>query len=99
MSFILNIKKAGVEAIKELYEVDVNPNELLVNETKSEFEGDYTLVIFPLLKRLRQKPEVAGERVGEFLLREYADLFCSFNVIKGFLNLSIANPALGAFLQ
>ncbi len=99
MSFILDIKKAGAEGLKELYEVDVNPDELLVNETKPEFEGDYTLVIFPLLKLLRQKPEVAGERIGEYLLREYADLFCGFNVIKGFLNLSMANPALGSFLQ
>ena len=99
MSFINEIKKAGTEAFLQLFQEKIETDELLVNETKPEFEGDYTLVLFPLLKRLRQKPEALGNAVGHFLVEKHPDLFARFNVIKGFLNMSLSDKLFGAFLQ
>ena len=99
MSFIADIKQAGAEAVQQLFQVTIAPEDLLVNETKPEFEGDYTLVLFPLQKRLRQSPEVLGRQLGDYLIREQDRLFVAYNVIKGFLNLRLADGLLQQFLH
>lgn len=99
MSFILEIKQAGVEAIRQLFQVELQAADLLVNETKPEFEGDYTLVLFPLLKKLRQKPDALGTAIGDYLIKNVPDLFSEYNIIKGFLNLSLSDSLYNNFLQ
>ncbi len=99
MSFIQEIKNAGAAAIHSLFQVEIKPGELLVNETKPEFEGDYTLVLFPLLKVLRQKPEKAGAVIGDYLLENLPGLVSGYNVIKGFLNIRLSDDKIGHFLQ
>ncbi|MDR2122316.1 MAG: arginine--tRNA ligase [Flavobacteriaceae bacterium] len=79
------IKELSIEAIKTLFEVDVTAIE--IQTTKNEFEGDYTLVVFPLVRELKQKPEVIANKIGEHLVQKKE--FDSFNVVKGFLNLSL----------
>ena len=62
-----------------------------INQTKPEFEGDYTVVLFALLKPLKQSPDALGKALGEQLINTNSHLFSSYNVIKGFLNLTISD--------
>ena len=61
---------------------------LEVQENKTEFEGDFTIVIFPLVKQLKKSPETIGMEVGEALTTQ-TELFESFNVVKGFVNVKV----------
>lgn len=91
MSIVSTIKEAASEAIKSLYNIEVAAKDITVNATKPEFEGDYTIVIFSLVKQLRKSPDAAGNELGNYLTQHNADLFTSFNVIKGFLNLVVSD--------
>ena len=77
------------EAVKAIYGVDIATAALQVQPTRKEFEGDYTLVVFPLLKISRQAPDVTGNAIGEWLLANCAEI-SAFNSVKGFLNLSLS---------
>ena len=83
--FISQIVASTVEA---LYGA-VNPAQLQIQKTRKEFEGDYTLVTFPLLKMSRKSPEATATEIGEHIVANNPQI-SGFNVIKGFLNLSIA---------
>lgn len=87
MDFIL---EAAIRAVKTLFATDINPESLSLQQTRKEFEGDVTLVVFPLTKFSRKSPEQTATAIGEFLVNEVA-IIDSFNVIKGFLNLSLKN--------
>lgn len=77
------------EAVKILYNSDV-PEELIqVQETRKDFKGDFTLVVFPLLRFSKNTPEKTGETIGEYLIKNFSAV-SEFNVIKGFLNLEIS---------
>ena len=99
MNITSKLKQAATITIKELYTVDINENDILVNATKPEFEGDYTIVLFALIKQLRKSPEVLGNEIGEHITKNNPTLFSSFNIIKGFLNLVIADNYWLNFLQ
>ena len=85
---IFIIEKA-VEAIKDLYGSEVNANQLQVQVTRKEFEGDYTLVVFPLLKMSKTTPENTGNAIGEWLKTNVPEI-SAYNTVKGFLNLSFS---------
>ncbi len=93
------IRQASREAIEKLYELSFTNNDILINETKPEFEGDYTLVLFSFIKQLKKSPEQLGKEIGDFLLENNSSLFASFNVIKGFLNLTVKDRYWFDFLQ
>ena len=76
-------------ALKRLYNFDADDNLIQLQNTRKEFEGDITLVVFPFLKYSRKKPEQTAEEIGT-VIQEQVELVNSYNVIKGFLNLSIA---------
>ncbi len=78
-----------IAAIKELYQVEVNPAQITLQKTKKEFKGHYTLVTFPLLKISRKNPEQTAEEIGT-RLADSSPIVSEYNVIKGFLNLTIA---------
>ena len=80
--------KAGVEA---LYGQQVQDKMIQLQETRPEFEGELTLVVFPFLKMSRKKPEDTAQEIGNYLVEKVPEVISRFNVIKGFLNLSI-NP-------
>ena len=84
-----NISKAVVSAVKSLYGIEVAENGIQLQKTKSDFEGDITLVVFPFTKTARKQPEVIGNEIGQWLT-ENTDIVDKYNVIKGFLNLSIS---------
>lgn len=85
-------------AIKELYGADASTLQITLQKTKKEFKGHYTLVTFPLLKISRKNPEQTAEEIGKWLL-EQSPVVSDFNVIKGFLNLSIAPAVWVELLQ
>ena len=91
MGVVQAVQQAVALKITELYSMDLKPEDIQVNETKPEFEGDYTVVLFSLIKTLKKSPEALGNELGEKLLAANTDLFSRFNVIKGFLNLSITD--------
>lgn len=76
-------------AIQILYGVAIAPEQAVLQKTKKEFEGHLTLVVFPFLRISKKSPEQTAQEIGEYLL-EHESSVASFNVIKGFLNLTIA---------
>ncbi|QYN48503.1 arginine--tRNA ligase [Apibacter sp. ESL0432] len=81
------IKEQSIQAIENLFQQKVEDVEIQI--TKDEFEGDYTLVVFPFVKLVKQKPEEIANKIGSYLTAK--EEFIAFNVVKGFLNLSL-NP-------
>lgn len=76
-------------AIQTLYGVAIAPEQAVLQKTKKEFEGHLTLVVFPFLRISKKTPEQTAQEIGEYLL-EHEPSVASFNVIKGFLNLTVA---------
>ncbi|MFN4313363.1 MAG: arginine--tRNA ligase [Chitinophagaceae bacterium] len=91
MGVVQEIKPRVVKAISALYQLEIAADQLTINVTKPEFAGDYTVVLFALVKSLRKSPEQLGQELGAWLTEHDVDFFSSFNVIKGFLNLEISN--------
>jgi arginyl-tRNA synthetase len=86
------------KAIHELYSVNVPANEISLQETRKEFEGDTTLVVFPFTKASKKSPEQTGEEIGAYLKKSTA-IVTGFNVVKGFLNISIAGDFWKTFFE
>lgn len=83
------ISTAVLSALQSLYGITPEATAIQLQKTKKEFEGHYTLVVFPFLKASRKKPEETAQEIGEVLLKNEPAI-ASFNVIKGFLNLVLA---------
>ncbi|MCR5533567.1 MAG: arginine--tRNA ligase [Bacteroidaceae bacterium] len=86
------IMKAVQAVIEELYGQQVPEKMVQLQETRAEFEGQLTLVVFPFLKMSKKAPEATAQEIGEQLVAKVPEVISKFNVIKGFLNLTI-NPA------
>lgn len=99
MAIVPVIQSAVSAQIKQLYQLDLEPASITVSETKPEFEGDYTVVLFALLKTLKKKPEELGNELGQALVAGNTALFGGFNVIKGFLNLTVSDSWWLQFLK
>lgn len=99
MSIVYKLKGIVSEALNNLYNLNIPVEEVLVNGTKPEFEGDYTIVLFSYTKPVRKSPEVIGNELGNYLVQNNPELLISYNVIKGFLNLSIADSYWVNFLE
>lgn len=85
------IISAVAAGIKQLYGQDVPESAIQLQTTKKEFEGHLTLVVFPFLKISKKKPEDTAQEIGNYLKTNAADIIADFNVIKGFLNLTISS--------
>ncbi|MFP5039982.1 arginine--tRNA ligase [Parasediminibacterium sp. JCM 36343] len=99
MSIAQQIKQATAKAIESLYNVSLAENVILVNATQPAFEGDYTVVLFAFVKQLKKSPDALGQELGSYLVSNYPQLFTGFNVIKGFLNISVKDSYWLVFLQ
>ena len=86
------IEQAAMAAVKALYGQDVPEKMVQLQKTRSEFEGSLTLVVFPFVKMARKSPEQTGHEIGQYLM-DNCEAVSKFNVVKGFLNLSIADAA------
>jgi arginyl-tRNA synthetase len=84
------LKDKIIEAVKVLYNSEVPGDLIQLQETRKEFKGDFTLVVFPLLRFSKNTPEKTGENIGNYLLESFP-LVSGFNAVKGFLNLEISD--------
>lgn len=98
MNIEQTILQSAVEAVKTLYGADIETSALQLQKTKAEFEGSLTLVVFPLLKLSRKKPEDTAEDIGRYLA-ENCPAVDRYNVVKGFLNMVISPAAWTALLN
>ena len=89
------ISKAAGEAAKALYGMEPSEKMLQLQKTRSEFEGNLTLVVFPFVKAAKKSPEQTAQEIGEYLTANCPAVE-KFNVVKGFLNLSVGD---GAWLE
>ncbi|MBQ6189626.1 MAG: arginine--tRNA ligase [Bacteroidaceae bacterium] len=90
MEITKRIALAAAAAIKEMWGQEVAPESIQLQETRPEFEGNVTLVVFHFLRMSRKRPEETAQLLGECLMREVPDVVARFNVVKGFLNLVVA---------
>ncbi len=90
MKTIESILQKGVtEAAKALFDADIDAPSVQLQKTRKEFEGDFTVVVFPLVRIAKKSPEETGKTIGEYLQTHLPEVI-GFNTVKGFLNLSIA---------
>lgn len=90
MNIEQHIIAATVAAVKELYNQDLPENQVSLQDTRTEFEGQITIVVFPVVRFSKKSPEATATDLGEYLVQHLPEV-TAFNVVKGFLNLSIAD--------
>ncbi len=99
MSLAAQIKHATYTALLELFPgADIAETSITVNQTKPEFKGDYTIVLFPFVKLLRMKPDELGNKLGAALLST-STLFDSYEIVSGFLNMTVNDNFWSGLLQ
>ncbi|HLF65625.1 MAG TPA: arginine--tRNA ligase [Saprospiraceae bacterium] len=87
---ISDVNNLIVTAVEAIYRHQVDPQSLVINQTRPEYDGQYTVVTFPLAKQLKKNPEDVGKAIGEKLVAQ-GSIVSSFQVVKGFLNLSLTD--------
>lgn len=92
MTIEQKLSDAVISGVNALYGTDISVDQIQLQKTKKEFQGHLTLVVFPLLRMSKTTPEQTAQDIGDYLCRN-TEIVDSFNVIKGFLNLTIAAPA------
>lgn len=89
MGVVTVLQEVVTKEISNKYQLEAENLNFQVQETRPEFEGDYTIVLFALAKTMKKSPEAIGKELGETLINNENGLFSNFNVVKGFLNLTI----------
>ena len=92
------LKQKISEAVNSLYTLNTTPEEVLLQETRPEFEGDATLVAFPYIKISKKSPEETGKQIGDYLT-QHCDIVTGYNIVKGFLNIVISNTYWESFFS
>ncbi len=90
MTIIDSLTQTISLALKDLYAIGQAPADIVLQDTRRDFKGDYTLVVFPYVKQARKSPEAVGQEIGSYV-KERLDVVDGFNVIKGFLNFEVAD--------
>ena len=93
------LREAVLECLQSLYNKKFTGDDFQVSQTKPEFDGDYTVVLFSLVKSLKKSPEVLGKELGDTLTEKHSFIFSNYNIIKGFLNLTVIDTFLLEFLE
>ena len=99
MSVVTEIKYIAAQALSSLYNLSIEESAITINETKSEFEGNYTIVLFAFTKPTRKSPDALGKEIGDYLLQYHASIISNCQVIKGFLNLTVSEQYWRSFLS
>src|SRR3954466_9057491 len=99
MELVPGIKLAVQTVLAEKYNHRIDTEDILVNETKPEFSGDYTVVLFSFSKILKTSPDKLGQVLGEGLMTAQPEWFAGYNILKGFLNLVLGDVVLTGFLD
>jgi len=98
MNIVSIIQQGVIQGALQLYNLEINAEDVPLNTTRKEFEGDYTLVVFPFTKHVKKNPEAIGNELGAYVV-EHVQYIKDFNVIKGFLNLVVDDQYWHDFLQ
>ena len=98
MDIDYKVASSAAKALLKLYSSNISVDSIQVQETKREFEGDITIVVFPFLKMSKTSPEITATALGELIAKDLEEVI-GFNVVKGFLNLEIANSYWIQFLN
>lgn len=97
---VVTLKKCVLEILTASYpEYSFTLDQITVNETKAEFEGEYTVVLFPFVKLLKCKPDEIGAQLGSTLQAQFSDFIARYQLVSGFLNISIQDRYLIHYLQ
>lgn len=99
MNIADQLKTIVKNALNELFEQEFSTSDFQINQIKQEFPGDYSVVLFPLLKKSGSNPQELGQKLMDYLTRHHGDLFQRFELIKGFLNIEIADSYWLKFLN
>lgn len=99
MSVLHILQENTIAGLTELYAMDFSEHDFQVNHTKPEFSGDYTVVLFSLVKKLKLSPDEIGNKLGAYLTGKFPQVYADYNIIKGFLNLSVSDSYWIALLQ
>jgi arginyl-tRNA synthetase len=98
MTIADQLKCATEDALKHLFpDAGITSSMITINQTKPEFNGDYTLVLFPFVKLLKQKPDALGKQLGDYLLGK-TTLFTGYDIVSGFLNFTVKDSYWSSFL-
>src|SRR5690606_3900997 len=90
MNIQLSLIEKTIQAVNELYKVELPESQITLQTTRKEFDGQITIVVFPITRSSKKSPEQTGMEIGEYLKKELEEV-ADFNVIKGFLNLSLTD--------
>ncbi len=91
MPVVESLQKCTIASLTALFNKDFTEKDFQVNQTKQEFEGDYTVVLFSLVKSLKLSPDDIGSKLGNHLIEKNSSFFTKYNIIKGFLNITVAD--------
>ena len=90
MSITESLSIAISQALNHLYSINLSPGSIPLQETRRDFSGDYTLVVFPFVKQARKSPEAVANEIGDHVKEHHPEI-SAFNVVKGFLNFEVAD--------
>lgn len=98
-TILQQLKEDAAASLQTIYSLTIAPTEILINETKPDFAGDYSIVTFALSKQLSLKPDAIAHAIGEHLVANYSEKYAAFDVIQGFLNITIQPVLFLNYLQ
>ncbi len=90
MAIAAVLKEAVLDSLNKLYNQSFTEKDFQTSQTKPEFEGDYTIVLFALVKQLKKSPDALGNELGNYLITHFPQYFSAYNIIKGFLNIAVS---------
>ena len=93
-----SLSQVVINTIEELYATTISQDSINIQKTRKEFEGDFTLMVFPFVKISKKNPDITAKEIGDSL-KNKLDYVESFNVVKGFLNISLKHTFWLDFLQ
>lgn len=99
MQIVKQLQQSTIESLTAIFGGSFTEKDFQVNATKPEFEGDYTVVLFSLVKSQKLSPDDIGNKLGSHLTANFPQLFSKYNIIKGFLNLTVADAYWEGFLK
>ncbi len=91
MSIVLRLQENTADCLTGLFERPFTHGDFQVNQTRQEFEGDYTVVLFSIVKTLKLTPDEIGKKLGDCLTSMHPEIYQKYNIIKGFLNLTVSD--------
>lgn len=86
------LSEALSSAVFALYDLEIKPSEIIIQKTRKEFEGDFTVTVFPFIKKSGKSPEITGDEIGKNLL-QCSTFLSAYNVVKGFLNITVSQDS------